>query len=87
MKGVEEAKTGHGKKDTSIRKSQNRKSFKCYHCNKLGHMKKECKLWKREQDERKKKMRKRLIQLPLKVMLSLFVIIVMLALYARRVIG
>ena len=45
---------GHGKKDTPRGKSQYRKSIKCYHCNKPGHMKKECRLWKREQGEGKK---------------------------------
>ena len=37
------------------------KYIKCYHCNKVGHMKKECKIWKKEQNEVKKEKKKRLI--------------------------
>ena len=28
--------------------------MKCYHCNKVSHMKKECKIWKNEHNEVKK---------------------------------
>ena len=31
---------GHCKKDTFRGKSKNRKNVKCYHCNKMAHMKK-----------------------------------------------
>lgn len=40
---------GHGNRDTSRGRSKNRKNIKCFHCNKMGHMKRECRLLKREQ--------------------------------------
>ena len=31
------------------RSKSQRKNVKCYHCNKIGHIKRECRIWKREQ--------------------------------------
>ena len=35
-------------------RSKSRRDIKCFHCNRPGHMKKECRFWKREQNEMKK---------------------------------
>ena len=35
-------------------RSNSKKYIKCYHCNKVSHMKKECRIWKNEQNEVKK---------------------------------
>ncbi|URE40384.1 hypothetical protein MUK42_35170 [Musa troglodytarum] len=35
-------------------RSKSRRDIRCFHCNRPGHMKKECRFWKREQNEKKK---------------------------------
>ena len=35
-------------------RSKSRRDIKCFHCNRPDHMKKECRFWKREQNEMKK---------------------------------
>ena len=46
---------GNGKKDPQRGRSKSRSNIKCYYCNKLGHIQRECRAWKREQNEGKKK--------------------------------
>ena len=48
---------GHGSKDMSRGRSKN---SKCFHCNKMGHMKRECRLLKREQSGGTKKRKKQI---------------------------
>ena len=50
--GRSQRRNSHGSRGRS--KSKKKKYIKCYHYNKPGHMKKECKILKREQNEWKK---------------------------------
>ena len=45
-----QSRNSHGSRG----RSKSKTNIKCYHYNKLGHMKKECKILKREQNEGKK---------------------------------
>lgn len=73
-------------------KSKKKKnSIKWYHYNKLDHMKKECRIWKKEQNEWTKNKRKKNEEetntIATKMMLSLFVMMDMLAAQLEIVIG
>ena len=46
-RGRSQSKNSHGFRG----RSKSRKYIKCYHCNKVSHMRKECMIWKNEQNE------------------------------------
>ena len=58
-KGRSQSKNPRGnfKRDSSSgrSKSRPRRNITCFHCNKPGHIKRECRIWKREHDEADKK--------------------------------
>ncbi|URD76844.1 hypothetical protein MUK42_34390 [Musa troglodytarum] len=53
-RGRSHSRNSHGYRG----RSKSKRDIKCFHCNRPSHIKKECRFWKREQNERKKNEKK-----------------------------